>query len=197
MKSRVAPLLLASTFVALAFISSPVFAQGRPGGTLPGAGGVQTLASDLAALAARVAKLEGNIVAADLAGTYSAVILSTSLHGARPGVAPAAIETEASRGSLTLNANGTGQVTLLGCGGGRLTQGSWALTAAECDDDEPESALTWTYADGVVTATFLSDGDTVPFTVALGGRFLILGFGGFYPSDPSSDQFVIILTRLK
>ena len=94
MKSRVAPLLLASTFVALAFVSSPVFAQGRPGGPLPGAGGVQTLASDLAALAARVAKLEGNIVAADLAGTYSAVILSTSLHGARPNVAPAAIETE-------------------------------------------------------------------------------------------------------
>ena len=130
MKSRVAPLLLASTFVALAFISSPVFAQGRAGGA-PGAGGVQTLANDLAALAARVAKLEGNIVAADLAATYSAVILSTRLHAALPGVAPAAIETEASRGSLTLNANGTGHVTLLGCGGGRLTQGSWALTAAE------------------------------------------------------------------
>lgn len=198
MKSRVAFTILALTFVGLAFISTPAFAQGRSGGA-PGAGGVQALASDLAALAARVAKLEGNIVAADLAGTYSAVILSTTLHGARPGTPPnpASIETEASRGSLTLNANGTGHVTLLGCGGGRLTQGSWAVTAAECDDDEPESDLTWTYADGVVTATFLSDGDTVPFTVALGGRLLILGFGDFFPGDPSSEQFVIILTRLK
>ncbi len=194
MKSRVAPLLLGSTFIALAFISTPVFAQGRAGGAPGAAGGVQ---NQLAALEARVAKLEGNIVAADLAGTYSAVILSTKCTAPAPVSLPAAIQTEGSRGTLTLNANGTGHVTLESCGGGRLTQGSWTLTAAECDDDEPESDLTWTYADGVITATFLSDGDTVPFTVALGGRFLILGFAGFYPSDPSSDQFLIILTRLK
>ena len=195
MKSRVAPLLLASTFIALAFISSPVFAQGRPGGPPPGAGGVQSLASDLAALAARVAKLEGNIVAGDLAGTYSGVLLSTNMRGARTGV-PASIETAGSRGSLTLNANGTGHVTLDGCGGATLTFTlGGTLTDAGCD--EPASDLTWTYADGVITATFLSDGDTVPFTVALGGRFLILGFAGFHASDPSSDQFLFILTRLR
>jgi hypothetical protein len=79
MKLRVASLLLASSFIAL-----PVFAQGPP--TDVGAGGViQSLANDLAALTARVAKLEGNIVASDLAGTYSLVGLDTVMTGFRPG----------------------------------------------------------------------------------------------------------------
>ena len=51
--------------------------------------------------------------------------------------------------------------------------------------------------DGVITITFLNDGDEIPFTVALGGRLLIMAFAPFHPSDPSSDQFLIIATRLK
>jgi hypothetical protein len=61
-------LRVASFLLALGFISAPVFAQGPPDST-PGAN--QSLANQVAALAARVAKLEGDIVAADLAGTYA------------------------------------------------------------------------------------------------------------------------------
>ena len=52
-------------------------------------------------------------------------------------------------------------------------------------------------ANGVITITFLSDGDEIPFSVALGGRLLILGFAAFHPGDPSSDQALIIATRLQ
>jgi len=72
MKLRVASLLL-----ALGFISAPVFAQGPPAGAGPG----NNLAAQVAALSERVAKLEGNIVATDLAGTYSVVVLNTEFRG--------------------------------------------------------------------------------------------------------------------
>ena len=56
-----------SLFLAFVFAALPIQAQ-SPGGDPPN---VQSLASDLAALTKRVAKLEGQIVAADLVGTYS------------------------------------------------------------------------------------------------------------------------------
>jgi hypothetical protein len=43
------------------------------------------LAAQVAALSERVAKLEGNIVATDLAGTYSVVVLNTDMSGVPPG----------------------------------------------------------------------------------------------------------------
>ncbi len=103
MKHRIASLLF-----ALAVIAAPVFAQGPPGrGGGPGQVG-GGLASELAALTARVAKLEGNIVASDFAGTYNVVYLETTIDGIRPNVSPATITTKAFRATLTLNANGTG-----------------------------------------------------------------------------------------
>ena len=191
MKHRIASLLF-----FLSLVATPVFAQGPPGqGGGPGqAGG--GLASDLAALTARVAKLEGNIVASDLAATYNIVGVSTNLHGIRPNVSPASITTGAFRATLTLNANGTGSISELGaCDEITLTQGTWILTGSDCTD--AGDSVTWTYANGVITMTFLSDGDEIPFSVALGGRLLILGFAAFHPSDPSSDQALIIATRLR
>jgi hypothetical protein len=190
MTHRVASLLL-----VFAFVSAPVFAQGPPGG-VPG-GGVQTLATDLANLTARVAKLEGNIVAADLAGTYSVVGLDTTMtafHAGTPPV-PATINTLAFRATLTLNANGTGDATATSCEGSTLTQGSWSMQGVDCS--EPATGVTWTYANGVITITFLSDGDEIPFVVGLGGRLLVMGFAPFHPGDPSSDQLLIIATRLR
>ena len=188
-------LRIASMSLAFAFISVPVFAQGPPGG-IAGGGIVQSLANDLAALAARVSKLEGNIVASDLAGTYSVLGLDTTMtafHAGSPSV-PATISTLAFRGSLTLNANGTGHASPDQCEGTRLTQGSWTLNGFDCS--EPGTDVTWTYADGVITITFLSDGDEIPFNVAVGGRLLIQAVAPFHPSDPSSDQFLFIATRL-
>ena len=196
MKSRVASLLL-----GFAFIAAPVFAQGPPGG-IPGGGAIQSLANDIAALSARVAKLEGNIVASDLAGTYSLVGLDTSMTGAHLPTSPATIITLGFRASLTLNAppvgsaGGTGSISAIACEGSRLTQGVWSVTAAG-DCSESGSDVTWTYAGGVLTVTFLSDGDEIPFVVGLGGRFAIQAYAPFHASDPSSDQFLFILTRLK
>jgi hypothetical protein len=34
------------------------------------------------------------------------------------------------------------------------------------------TGVTWTYADGVVTITFLNDGDQIPFNVGVGGPAL-------------------------
>jgi hypothetical protein len=133
MKSRVALL-----FLGVAFIAAPVFAQGKP----PAApsGGSQQLASDLAALTARVAKLEGNIEASDLAGTYFVVAFSTDMNAVRPDPPsePAAISTGTLRLNLTLNADGSGHIapsTIApggACEGSTLTlQGT--MHAAECE----------------------------------------------------------------
>src|SRR5262245_36092357 len=192
MKLRVASLLLAFSFIAL-----PVFAQGPPSGVGPG-GVIASLANDLAALTARVAKLEGNIVASDLAGTYAFVGLDTVMTGFRAGTPPhfATVETMAFRGTITLNVGGPGSISTFGGGGTRLNVGTGALTGL-VDPNDAEDTLTWTYANGVVTITFLSDGDAIPFVVALGGRFLIQGYAPFHASDPSSDQFLFIATRLR
>lgn len=191
MKSRVA-----SLFLGVAFIAAPVFAQGPPG-TIPGGGAIQQLANDLSALAARVAKLEGNIVASDLAGTYFLTGIGTSMSALHPvpPVVNATINTAAFRATLTLNANGTGNASAFICEGSTLTQGLWAMHGFDCT--EPGGDLTWTYVDGVITITFLSDGEELAFSVALGGRFLIVTFAPFHPGDPSSDQVLLIATRLK
>ena len=168
----------------------------RPPGQIPGGGGVQALANDLAALAARVSKLEGDIVASNLAGTYNVIGLDTSMTALHlPSGPPATISTSAFRLKLTLNADGTGSTSALSGEGTKLTQGSWTLSGI--DDSEAGTGVTWAYADGVITITFLNDGDEIPFTVALGGRLLVMAFAPFHPSDPSSDQVLIIATRLK
>ena len=197
MKLRVASLLL-----ALGFISAPVFAQGPPAGAGPG----NNLAAQVAALSERVAKLEGNIVATDLAGTYSVVVLNTDMSGFRPATPgnpaePAKITTSVIRAGLTLNADGTGNMNgntvFPGCEGSTLllTGAMRAADTSECEGGE--SGVTWTYDAGVITITFLSDGDQLTVSVALGGRLLTLAFSPFHPSDPSSNHALFIATRLK
>lgn len=194
----------ASTFFALTFVfaSLPAQAQG-PGGPPPN---YRQLADQLAALTAQVttlqgqvAKLEGNIVASDLAGTYSLTGLETTMRAlhAGPPIENATIDTAAYRGTLTLNADGTGKMSAFTCEGSRLTQGTWAMHGFDCGEPGATGDVTWTYANGVITITFLDDGDELPFNVALGGRLLILAFAPFHPSEPSSNQVVLILTRLR
>jgi hypothetical protein len=184
MKPRVASLLL-----AFVFISVPVFAQ-----NLSSKGGTKDLSADLAALAARVSKLEGNIVASDLAGTYNLMVVDTSMTGAH-APQPATITTSAGRATLRLNANGTGSVSGLACEGSTLALGIGALTDAGADCGGAED-VTWTYADGVITTT-TNDGEQIPYSVALGGRLLIVAGAPFHPSDPSSDSLLFIATRLQ
>jgi hypothetical protein len=181
------PHRVASLLLAFAFISAPVFAQGPPAA----GGGVQSLASDLAALTARVAKLEGDIVASDLAGTYNFIVLDTSMSAA---VAPATISTSAIRATLTLNADGTGFGSAGTCEGSTLTLAGTMTGLFGCGGSPN---VTWTYANGVITITFLDEGEQIPFSVALGGRLLIVAFSPFHPSDPSSDHVLMIATRLR
>jgi hypothetical protein len=153
----------------------------------------------VAALEAAVAKLEGNIVASDLAGTYNLVGINTTMDAAHPPIpgppSPASITTEAFRGTLTLNDDGTGVTSAFSGEGSTLTQGTWAMTGF--GGSGPDDNVTWTYANGVITITFLDEGEQIPFSVALGGRLLIVAFSPFHPSDPSSDHVLMIATRLR
>src|SRR4051812_241931 len=154
-----------SLFLGVAFIPAPAFAQIRPASNSgPGGGGaIQQVATDVAALTARIARLEGNIVSADLAGTYSFTGFGTDMHGVRPDApfVEASITTSAFRATLTLNANGTGSLlpagtaSLPACEGSRLALPSGAMRAVDCD--EGGSDLTWAYVNGVVTLTLLKE----------------------------------------
>ena len=193
---------IAAFFLAFAFGSLPVAAQSTKVPSPPP--GIpfqldQQLAAQIAALQARVAKLEGNIVASDLAGTYSVTALGTemtALH-AGPPIVDATINTSAARATLTLNANGTGNYSAFTCEGSTLTQGSWAMHGFDCSEPGSTADVTWTYADGVITIKTLNDGEEIPWNVALGGRLLIVAFAPFHPGDPSSDQGLLIATRLR
>jgi len=85
LNARLMSLRAASLFCVFAFAALTTQAQG-PGGPPPGAGeNIQSLADKLAALATRVAKLEGEIVAADLVGTYALHGFQSELRAAGAG----------------------------------------------------------------------------------------------------------------
>src|SRR5437588_12907732 len=82
---------------AFAFAALPAQAQNPPT--------IQSLASDLAALTERVAKLEGQIVAADLVGTYALNGFQIELSGGAGR--PAQVASYVFAGTVTLNADGS------------------------------------------------------------------------------------------
>src|SRR5437870_1604006 len=88
---------LATLYIAAA--CATVSAQGQnPSPT------VDSLASDLAALTARVAKLEGQIQAADLVGTYVLSAIQVELHGVGNS---ASVSSYVYTGTVVLAADGT------------------------------------------------------------------------------------------
>jgi hypothetical protein len=195
MKIRAALMLFAFVFAPL-----PAFAQGPPGGGAPGAQGgvVQALSDQIAALTARVNKLEGDIVAADLVGSYTLSFLDIPLSAAVPGVRPATVSTSAGMVTVTLNANGTASMAEITCGGARLIQGPWALVPDPDACEGFSSSPSWTYANGILTLFFDPEqSEGFPFRLAVGGRFGIAAVAPFHPQDPSSDNIVMILSRLR
>jgi hypothetical protein len=85
---------------------------------------IQTLVSNLAALTTRVNKLEGQLVAADLVGTYTVSGIASDV-GVNAGNAEIASFTAI--GTLTINANGTGTFDI-DYTGTILTQGTpWSV----------------------------------------------------------------------
>jgi hypothetical protein len=167
--------------VAMGFVpaSAAVPARGQnPTPVPPVSRELAVLRAQVAALSRRVAKLEGQIVAADLVGTYQIWVVQTELIGGNP----ARISTQTTAGTIVLAADGTGSASLRSSGV-TLIQGSpWSQ---EPIDDSGEETFTWTYADGTVE---FSDGARV--SVAAGGRVLV------YVSQDNFHSELGIATRL-
>jgi hypothetical protein len=177
MTIRVALLLL----FAFVLAAPPAQAQG-PGGP------PNSLFSQVADLQARVAKLEGNITAADLVGTYALAGIQTTLRG-NPD---ARIGSDGLTGTLTLNSNGTGTLADVHDGARLFTQSgalSQQVFAEELD-------LTWTYANGVVSTTVIGIGQGPDINVGPGGRLLVATLSNFEASLPRSSVGLLIFSRL-
>ena len=160
------------------------------------AAGDSTLATNLAseqtartsadtALSGRTSKLEGNIVAADLAGVYRARGVMTDLEGgATPSVTHVALNA-----NVTLNTNGTGTIVQAGA----VIQLMGPIWIDDAFNFDPETInVTWSYANGFVHIT---DGTTnldINLAVGAGGRVLI--YSGL--SDDNTID-IIVATRLQ
>ena len=176
MNIRAASLVVVFLFTVI----GPARAQG-PGQPPPN---YQQLVAEIANLKARVGKLEGNITAADLVGTYSASAFLVGLTGG----APAGIASGVLTGTATLAADGSGSLSS-SISGYSLTEGSpWQLGTFSDSGVETGS---WTYANGV--ATIVTSSETTNFNVVAGGRLLI---GVSASTDDPGLSVLIILTRL-
>src|SRR5215831_9727071 len=99
-------IVVLAIFLVLVVASAHFSGQAQnPPGPPAGAGvTIQSLYNEVVALTARISKLEGDITAADLAGTYALHTVQNVLY---PGF-PARVESSVSVGTATLAANGTG-----------------------------------------------------------------------------------------
>jgi hypothetical protein len=176
-RGRLINLRASSLFFAAAFTALSAQAQ-NPGAT------IESLASDLAALTARVAKLEGQIVAADLVGTYALHGFQVELSGGKSTQVSSYVYV----GTAVLAADGTASLTATESGN-TLLIGSSSSVSPFMGSGGGTFTSTWTYADG--TLTFPGGLPTV--SVAAGGRLLI--GSGANPSD--GTNVLLIFTRLK
>jgi hypothetical protein len=171
----------ASLFFVFAFAALPTQAQSPT---------IQSLASDLAALTARVAKLEGQIVAADLVGVYS-------VHGIQNELSASNSSTQVSSyvylGTLALTADGNASLSLTQESGNTLLLGSPSSVKPFQGSNSPPFTFTfpWTYADGALTGPV---GDSsLSLSVALGGRLLV----GASANNADGTNVLLIFTRLQ
>jgi len=174
-----AALLLLFAFVLAA---PPAQAQG------PGGPPANSLSAQVADLQARVAKLEGNITAADLVGTYALAGIQTTLRG----TPDARVGSDALTGTLTLNSDGTGTLADVHDGARLFTQSG--ILVPQVFDETLD--LTWTYANGVVSTSFIGIGQGPDINVGPGGRLLVATFSNFEAPLPRSGVLLLIFSRL-
>ena len=123
----------------------------------------QALVTAVNSLTARVGKLEGQVTAADLAGTYSLHQFQTELGG---GVAQrVATYTSNGTATVTLAANGAVTISSVTSQGHQLNLPGGTLTAINAN--EPAGNSTWALVSGRVT--LLGN----EFSISDGGRLLI------------------------
>ena len=161
---------------ALALAPLPVYAQGA-----------NSTQAKLAALEARIAKLEGQIVAADLVGEYRLAAFIADPDASNPPQIAFAV----AYGTVTLLAGGAASFT-------GTTQGTEFILSNPAQESPilqqaNNDPATWTYADGTLTITTGEPGDApLVLNVGAGGRVLTSAAIG---DDGDLDLF--ILTRLR
>jgi hypothetical protein len=177
---RLLKLRVPALFFAIAFAALSAQAQ-NPAAT------IESLASDLAALTARVAKLEGQIVAADLVGTYALRAIQLELSGGAGR--PAQVSSYVIVGTVTLNADGTVAISASPAGGNTLSFTNPPSVSIFQGSGNGGGITTWTYTDGSVTLV----GGVPPLSVAAGGRVLV----GVGTNPDDGTDVLLILTRLQ
>jgi hypothetical protein len=178
-KLNIMNLRAASLFVAFAFAALPTQAQGPT---------LQSLASDLAALTARVAKLEGQIVAADLVGTYAIHGIQNEMSAPGSPGGSTQISSYVFLGTVALAADGTGSLNGTESGN-TLFLGPQSSVQPFQGSDSPPPTIDWTYADGTVTAL----GGSLSLSVTAGGRVLV----GAGANHTDGTNVLLIFTRLQ
>lgn len=144
--------------------------------------------ANVATLQTAVSKLDGDITAADLVGTYSAAGFQTELDPfVASGPTPAMISSSSYAASFTFNADGTGSFQGIQSGW-TLVTGSGSVNADS--GTGPPKDYTWTYSSGIVTLT-LTGGEQEQLIVGAGGRVL---FNAATGTDHTTSLFVA--TRL-
>ena len=169
-----------SLFFAVAFAALSAQAQ-NPGAT------IESLTSDLAALAARVAKLEGQIVATDLVGTYALRGFQIELSGGAGR--PAQVSSYVFTATVTLNADGTVSFIATPENGNSLSLTTPPSVSIFQGNGGGSGTSTWAYVNGSVTV----EGGTPPLSVAAGGRVLV----GVSANHADGTNVILILTRLQ
>jgi hypothetical protein len=159
---------------ALSLVPSAAYAQNA-----------NSTAARLAALEAKVAKLEGNIVADDLVGDYRLVGFLADVDASNPP----AIGVAVAYGTVTLLANGTGSIQTATIEGTNLVLSAPAQESPIFQQDS-NTPINWSYADGTLTLT--SPEEALTFNVSAGGRVMTLAAIG-----DDGDKDLVILTRLR
>jgi hypothetical protein len=149
----------------------------------------QDLDARVAALENAVAKLNGQITADDLVGTYAIHVLESEMHApSSPGGFPTQVSSYVTAGTVVLAADFT--VTLNGTTSGNtlffFPPDGPSLAPI---DGSPNLTGNWMYTDGTLTIS----GGAPPLSVAAGGRVLI----GTAADHDSGHDVLLILTRLQ
>jgi hypothetical protein len=189
----------ASLCVAFAFAALPAHAQSQEGAAHPGElvrghreaedrDDGPALLARITELEGRVAKLEGHITAADLAGTYSFHLFESELDAAQPG-RPAKIRSSVAAGTVMLAADGTGSITFA------EQQIALAMDLLSSDAGTLTGNLTWTFAGGIVSLSLGGEDGEIAFSVAAGGHLLVGAAADVRTTFATGTASLLLLTR--
>lgn len=155
---------------------------------LPGhASSIVNLVGAINSLTERVSKLEGNITAADLVGTYSVNGFQTELFDSGNPNSCCHVSTYVFKGTATLHADNTFEFVSTGDHGTTLHLEHAPFFHAQVNNDGGSLTGTWAYSGG--TLTIEADGP-VTLDVAAGGRLLV--HAGANQSDGTTVLLLLV-----